>query len=120
MAATGHMYGEWTQVRAATTEETGLEERVCSCGDKEQRELPKLEPQPTESQPSETKPTTPDTKPIVQPTTPEQEASGTTDDASPNPRDDNENTKTIVAVIAVLGGIGIGGIGIGGATVLTD
>ena len=29
IAATGHSYGEWTVVKAATTEEEGLEKRVC-------------------------------------------------------------------------------------------
>lgn len=43
--ALGHSYGEWFQVTAPTTEETGMEERICStCGDRERRELAKLEP----------------------------------------------------------------------------
>ena len=34
-----HAFGEWTVVTAATCEETGLEERVCSCEEKETREI---------------------------------------------------------------------------------
>lgn len=42
--ATGHSYGEWTEVKAPTTTETGLSERVCAgCGDVEQKVLDKLE-----------------------------------------------------------------------------
>ena len=45
--ALGHSYGDWAQVTAPTTEVAGLEERVCSgCGEKEQRELAKLDPVP--------------------------------------------------------------------------
>ncbi len=40
--ATGHEFGEWTVVKAPTTEAAGLEERVCACGEKEQREIAKL------------------------------------------------------------------------------
>ncbi len=40
--ATGHTFGEWTVVKAPTTEAAGLEERVCVCGEKEQREIAKL------------------------------------------------------------------------------
>lgn len=44
IAATGHSYGEWTVVKAATTEEEGLEKRVCEKCDAEQtRSIPKLE-----------------------------------------------------------------------------
>ena len=43
--ATGnHTFGEWTAVKAATCQEGGTEERVCSgCGEKETREIPKTE-----------------------------------------------------------------------------
>lgn len=53
IAATGHSYGEWTVVKAATTEEEGLEKRVCEKCDAEQtRSIPKLEKpdQPSDTQ----------------------------------------------------------------------
>ena len=38
-----HTWGEWTEVKAATETEKGLEERVCSvCGAKETRDIPVL------------------------------------------------------------------------------
>ncbi len=40
--AKGHSFGEWTVVKAPTTEAQGLEERVCACGEKEQRAIAKL------------------------------------------------------------------------------
>ena len=40
--ATGHTYGEWVVVKEATENEPGLEERTCSCGEKETREIPQL------------------------------------------------------------------------------
>ncbi|MBQ8292902.1 MAG: hypothetical protein IJX78_03725 [Bacilli bacterium] len=40
--ATGHTWGEWTVVTEATYDAPGLEERVCSCGEKETREIPQL------------------------------------------------------------------------------
>ncbi len=40
--ATGHKFGEWTVVKAPTIEAEGLEERVCACGEKEQRAIAKL------------------------------------------------------------------------------
>ena len=43
-AAGNHTFGEWTAVKAATCQEGGTEERVCSgCGEKETREIPKTE-----------------------------------------------------------------------------
>ena len=41
IAATGHSYGEWTVVKAATTEEEGLEKRVCEKCDKKYSEAGK-------------------------------------------------------------------------------
>jgi hypothetical protein len=96
VATIEHQYGEWTQVKAPTTEETGMEERICACGDKEQREIDKLAPVPTEPKPSETQPTTPATKP------------GTTDNAEKDTQENGGNT-IIIAVVAALGGLGIGG-----------
>ena len=40
--AKGHSFGEWVVVKEATEEETGLKERVCSCGEKETVEIEKL------------------------------------------------------------------------------
>ena len=40
--AKGHKFGEWTVVTAPTTEAEGLEERVCACGEKEERVIAKL------------------------------------------------------------------------------
>ena len=42
IAAKGHTFGEWTVVTAPTTEAEGLEERVCACGEKEERAIAKL------------------------------------------------------------------------------
>ena len=44
--ATGHSFGDWTVVTAPTTEEEGLEERVCACGEKETRPIEKLPEEP--------------------------------------------------------------------------
>lgn len=35
-----HEFGAWTEVKAATCGETGLKERVCSCGEKETETIP--------------------------------------------------------------------------------
>lgn len=44
ISATGHSYGQWVEVKAPTYDEAGLSERTCaSCGNKEQKELEKLE-----------------------------------------------------------------------------
>lgn len=40
--STGHTFGAWTQVKVPTVESTGLEERVCACGEKETRPVDKL------------------------------------------------------------------------------
>lgn len=96
ITATGHSYSEWKQIKAPTTEETGLEERVCACGAKEQREIDKLEPASTEPQPSDTWPTTPATKP------------STTGNAKKDTQENGGNA-IIIAVVAALGGLGIGG-----------
>lgn len=41
--ASGHSFGEWIEVKAPTTTETGLEERTCSkCGETESRSIPKV------------------------------------------------------------------------------
>ena len=103
VATIEHQYGEWTQVKAPTTEEVGLEERVCTCGDKEQRELPKLDPAPTEPQPTNPQPGE------TQPTTPEQNPPDATGDPAKDPQGNSGTTVIIVAVVAALGGIGIGG-----------
>jgi hypothetical protein len=53
-----HSYGKWIEVTAPTFEDAGLEERICGgCNRKEQREIAKLEPAPTDP----TKPSVPDT-----------------------------------------------------------
>ena len=44
--AKGHKFGEWTVVTAPTTEAEGLEERVCVCGEKEERAIAKLPVEP--------------------------------------------------------------------------
>lgn len=45
-----HTFGDWVQVKAPTTEETGIAERKCtSCGEVERMDIPKLDlPAPTE------------------------------------------------------------------------
>ena len=43
--ATGHAYGNWQTVTAATEQAAGLERRVCAtCGDTDERAIPKLTP----------------------------------------------------------------------------
>lgn len=37
-----HVFGEWTEVAAATCTEKGKEERVCECGEKEERDIEAL------------------------------------------------------------------------------
>lgn len=37
-----HLFGEWTTIQAATCEEKGTQERVCSCGEKEIQEIDAL------------------------------------------------------------------------------
>ena len=42
--ALGHNFGEWTQVKAPTINETGLEVRICAaCGEKQSRDIDKLD-----------------------------------------------------------------------------
>lgn len=44
VAATGHKWGEWKVVDEATTDKEGQEKRTCgTCGEKEFREIPKLD-----------------------------------------------------------------------------
>ena len=75
--ATDHDFGEWEEIKAATTEETGLAERKCeNCDATEQKELDKLAPLPTE----------PTQVPTDAPTEPTQEATLPTD-ASIEPTD---------------------------------
>ena len=70
--AVGHHYGEWTQVKAPTTEESGMDERSCeACEHKERREVATLDPIPTEPG----KPTQPSEQP--QPSEPAQPNGGT-------------------------------------------
>ena len=38
-----HSYGEWKTVKEPTSSEKGSEERVCGCGEKETRDIPKIE-----------------------------------------------------------------------------
>ena len=73
--AAGHSFGNWVEVKPATTAETGLAERTCiACGKKEQKLLEKLEPEPTqpttEPTTNPTEPTTEPTEPTTEPTTP--------------------------------------------------
>lgn len=99
--ATGHSYGEWTQSKAPTTGEPGLEERVCAnCGDTEQRETAKLEPEPTDPKPNEPTPTEPST---TAPTTrPGTEPSATSPTGSQTPDDNGNPTVVIIVIVAVV------------------
>lgn len=95
IAATGHSYGDWTQVKAPTTEEMGLEEQTCgSCGDNQQRELAKLEPSPTEpTVPAEpTQPTHPQSRP-----------------AEPVEKQPDDSSAVLLVAIGVVGVVAIGG-----------
>lgn len=57
-----HIPGEWTLVREATVEETGLWQAYCPCGREFSREEPKLDPPPT----TEPAPTEEETVPVQQ------------------------------------------------------
>ncbi len=59
IAAKGHTFGEWTVVKEATTEAEGLEERVCACGEKEERTIEKLPAENPEDPDQPDKPTDP-------------------------------------------------------------
>lgn len=51
IAKMAHYYGDWTVIREATTEQTGLKERTCrKCGYVDQKVIAKLEPAPSGSQ----------------------------------------------------------------------
>lgn len=112
--ALGHSFGEWTEVKAPTTEETGLSERTCeNCGKTEQEELDKLEPTPDDptepTQPTEsTEPSNKPTEPAG--TEPEQTVPATTGAVVANPQDDSNTITVLIAVIAALSGIMIGGV----------
>ena len=81
--ATDHIFGEWEEIKAATTEETGLAERKCeNCDATEQRELDKLAPLPTE--PTQV-PTDAPTEPAQLPTDPTQPDITITEDPKPFP-----------------------------------
>lgn len=42
--AKGHNFGEWVTVKEATTNEEGLQERICACGQKETDSIPIVKP----------------------------------------------------------------------------
>lgn len=44
VGATGHLFGEWTVTKEATTDTEGEMERVCPCGEKEYKSIDKLPP----------------------------------------------------------------------------
>lgn len=68
IAATGHSYGQWVQVKAPTYDEPGLEEQECdNCGIKGQRLLSKLEPPPTLPAPTDPEATIPAPEPTQPP-----------------------------------------------------
>lgn len=100
--ATGHTFGDWQEVEAATTEKDGLAERACEvCGLIEYKILDKLVPPLTE-------PTVPPTEPpTVAPTQPTEEATQTTN-ASTAPtqpditvKEDPKSFPWAIVVIAV-------------------
>ena len=75
--ATDHVFGEWVEVKAATTEENGLAVRKCeNCDETQQKELEKLAPVPTDTptEPTQepTQATQESTKPTTAPTEPTQ------------------------------------------------
>ena len=86
-----HSFGQWTEVKAPTTEETGLSQRVCDgCGLTEEKTLDKLEPPATEpptepTQPVQTDPIQTKPAPIVLP-------------------DDNRNPVLLIVAVACLAG----------------
>lgn len=88
--APGHSYGPWEEVKPPTVQESGLSERTCCvCGNKDQKELDKLEPPATEPAPT-AEPTTPATQPSEAPEAPKED---------PAPM----AWITVAAVLAVLG-----------------
>ena len=96
--ATGHTFGDWQEVEAATTEKDGLAERACEvCGLIEYKILDKLVPPSTE-------PTVP---PTVAPTEPTQAATqptiAPTDPTQPNitTEEEPQSFHWVIVVIAV-------------------
>lgn len=89
--ATGHSYGAWTQVIAATTETPGLSRRMCKlCGAEEQKTLPMLEStieDPTPSRPAEPEQTVTTAPEVTQPST-------TVPEETQQPPSVPENTQT--------------------------
>ena len=107
--ANRHDFGEWIMLEEATYEKPGLQERVCAvCGEKEQQEIPMLQPTqpptvPTEPTEPATKPTTPEMQP-TQPTAPSVQPTEPADETKP----DDDSTGFIIGICAaVLAGGGI-------------
>ena len=91
----GHSYSEWSEMKAPTTEELGLEERICaSCGNQEQRPLDKLEAAPTDPNP----------------TIPVQIIPGTSGSSESGLQNNDNPSVFLVIVILALCGIGVGSI----------
>ena len=99
-----HNFGEWIEVQSPTVDEYGTAERMCkTCGKTEQKQLDKLQVQPTvptePSNPQDTKPTEPTepsqtqgTKPIAPTQTGNPQGS----------KDAGENDGTSIAMVIVL------------------
>lgn len=131
IAPTGHKYGNWTEIKAATVEETGLAERTCTvCGNIEQKTMDKLrpaDPDPIDPHPTEPTPTNPElTEPDV--TVPAPTEPVPTEPAQTNPAEtepvetiptptvpvqipdsDDGNVTTVVVAIVVVVVLGGGG-----------
>ena len=101
--ARDHSFGEWIVVKEPTTEETGLEERVCSeCGKTEQNVLEKLEPAPTEPTTAPTEPTTVPMEPTSAPTRPAPTVPATTAPIQVPKEDDPNPMLWIILIVVVL------------------
>lgn len=98
--ATGaHSFGAWTVTKDATTEEAGLQERVCTlCGETETQQIPRLDPEPDEP---DTTPTEPDPHPSGSDTDPTQTAEPDKDEDGESKDDYRWLVLTVIGVGAV-------------------
>ena len=113
--ATDHIFGEWVEVKAATTEEEGLLERKCNdCDEKQQKVLEKLTPAPTDTP---TEPTQEATLPTDTPTEPTDVTAEPTDVPTDPTQPDitvTEEPKTFPWVMVIIGIVVVAGCGAAG------
>ena len=78
-----HAFGEWSETKPATEEEAGKKERTCACGYVQEKTIPKLEGQPSETDPSDGNGTTDE----------KNDPNTDTDTKKPNASEDTETKK---------------------------